>query len=246
MRSLQIAILFSASALLVACGGGGVASNVGGALNTVVGSVTGGNTDDKETGETKDEKDTKGQAAIVGTAAGAFIGSRVANNSLVGGLIGGAVGGLAGYKVGEEIARRKKAYKSQEDMIEKESENVSNWVSELQKTNAQLRKDIAGYKKRIAEINKKMKEDSSRKAALKKEKASIEKKYKAAKQALEGVEKEIEVTQALYNDAKKSPEAKNASKLKAWEGKIASLKKEKVQLNQRTNDLQSVSSTISV
>jgi outer membrane lipoprotein SlyB len=183
-----------------------------------------------------------------GTLAGAGLGAAL------GGLIGGKDGALwgaglgagVGFLVGNEVAARKQSYSTQEALITGETQRVSNLVQELENTNAILRQEITSYNTQINSLKAQMQRDSSKREQLRQKKVAIDKRYQQAKKSLQSTENELKTAEALHADTKKQAGGKNANELKQWEKRISSLRKQKVKLEQNTQQLQSVSNSISL
>lgn len=168
----------------------------------------------------------------------------------VGWLSGGStkkmlIGAAVGTGVGAAVASTKEAYKSQEDVIDKEIANISELLHKMKAVNAGLKQDIAAYRKQIAALKTQLRKDASKQADLDAQKASLTEKHADVKKAIEGVSNELDANQALYNKTQASVKTKaEKAHLKVWQGKIAALKKEKAQLEQHSGQLQTISNSL--
>jgi len=207
-----------------------------------------GFTKDDSAPDSEDASRTKTEGAVAGAALGALLGALAggSDNRAQGAAIGALLGGGAGYLAGSEVAKRKQAYANQEDLIAGETQRTLKTVQQLQSANADLQKDIAGYRRQIAKLNLDIKAGKDKKGELKAQKSKMDERYKQAKDALAGVEKEIETSEEMYQEAEKSADSKQSDGLKKWEKRIEELKAQKVRLEKNTGQLQDVSSSIAL
>lgn len=200
-------------------------------------------TNSEQTALENDQTRTRVEGTLLGAATGAVIGNLIGDNTKST-LLGAAIGGGVGYLVGDEVAKRKKAYATQEDLIENESKRTANLVDEVKQINQKLNSEIKSMQTQVALLATQEKQGKVQKAALEASKARVNQRYSETKQALEAVNKEIEIADSLYQDSK--TQNKNASKLKTWENRINALKQEKVALQKHTNQLEVVSQAINL
>jgi uncharacterized protein YcfJ len=232
------ALIFVSIIGLSACSGGG--AGIVPDMKTITSAFGGGDDKDKKE-QSDDSQNTKLQGAAVGAVLGGLIGY-LSGEDAKSALIGTAVGAGAGYVVGNEVAKRKKAYKNKEEMIAKESERTAKLVKEVRSINSGLRKDIKNYQKEARILQTKVAKGQAKKSHLRLQKKAVEKRYGEAKKALNAVDKELQVSEQLYADAKSEKKATGA--LKKWERRIAQLKKEKIALQRNSGQLQAVSKTL--
>ncbi|MEY3219171.1 MAG: hypothetical protein RIT27_528 [Pseudomonadota bacterium] len=191
-----------------------------------------------------DQSSTQMEGSLLGAGLGAALGGLI--NGRDGALWGAAAGAGVGFLVGNEVAKRKQSYSSQEALISGETQRVANLVQEIENTNAILRQDIASYNAQISSLKAQMQRDSSKREQLRQQKSKIDKRYQQAKKSLQAVENELKTAETLHADTKKQAAKKNVNELRHWENKINSLRSEKVKLEKNTQQLQSVSNTISL
>ena len=191
-----------------------------------------------------DQSSTQMEGSLFGAGLGAALGGLI--NGRDGALWGAAAGAGVGFLVGNEVAKRKESYSSQEALISGETQRVANLVQEIENTNAILRQDIASYNSQISNLKAQMHQDSSKRENLRQQKATVDKRYQQAKKSLKAVENELKTAETLHADTKKQAGSKNARELRNWENRINSLRSEKVKLERNTQQLQSVSNTISL
>ena len=239
-QKLTLVTIISGSILLGGCLSD--ATNVINSAGTAM--AVGQNSSDEQSSDDADRTRREGVVAgmVIGGAAGSLIGDGGTTNT----LLGTAVGGGVGYVVGNEVAKRKQAYANKEDLIDAESQRAQELIDEVRSVNSKLRKDIKAFEKQVKLLEKNVSEGKAEKVVLKEQKKSIDKRYKEAKDALNAVEKEIEISENLYADTQKAATADNQADLKKWQKRIDGLKKEKVALEKNTGQLQSVSESISV
>ncbi|EIJ43811.1 hypothetical protein BegalDRAFT_2983 [Beggiatoa alba B18LD] len=233
---MQSKILILSLSMTLALGGCAGIENYMGALT--------GNSNTNSSG-----MDDQTRTRVEGTALGATLGGLAGN--LIGDntnstLIGSTLGAGIGYVVADEVAKRKQAYKNQEELIATESQRTEELTRELKQVNSRLKVEITAYRSQISKLQKQAEKDASKKTQLSAQKALLDARYKESQQALKGINNELEVTQSLYTDAKSQATTTDQSKLNTWNQRISMLKQEKTQLEQQTNQLQALSSEIAV
>lgn len=227
-------------------GAGNVVSGMGSSISNMMGSSEEtDNTTDAEQAEADDQTRTRVEGTLIGMGVGALAGNLIGNDTSST-LIGTAIGGGVGYLVADEVARRKKEYKTKEKLIAAETSRTAELIKETQAINRQLKKEIGATKKAVATLQQQVKQGKAKQTALKAQKAAVDKRYKEAQQALTVVEKELEVTTDLYEDAKTEAVEADEKALAQWQNRIAQLKQEKNTLQTHTQQLESVSSAIAV
>ncbi len=197
----------------------------------------------EQTALENDQTRTRVEGTLLGAATGAVIGNLIGDDTKST-LLGAAIGGGVGYLVGDEIAKRKKSYATQEDLIENESKRAAKLVDEVKQVNQKLNSELKSMQSQVALLVAQEKQGKAQKAALEASKVRVNQRYSEAKQALEAVNKEIEISDSLYQDSK--TQSKSASKLQTWENRINALKQEKVALQKHTNQLEAVSQAVNL
>lgn len=184
-----------------------------------------------------DSQRTIAEGSLVGLAAGLLTGKGDAKHAVVGAAVGTGVGAL--------VANTKEDYKNQEDQIDKEIASLNEILHKLKVVNAGLKQDITSYRKQIAQLKKQVSVDASKKADLEAQKAVVDEKNDTVKKALGDVSDELKSQEDSYANTKASVRTKfEKAHLKVWQSKIASLKKEKAQLEQHSGQLQSLSNSL--
>ncbi len=193
--------------------------------------------------------DDGNRTRVEGTALGALLGAGLGvalGGDAESAAIGAAIGAAGGFALGNEIAKRKKRYKTKEDLIAGESTHLSNVLQETKNTNQALRKDIKQYKKEVKGLKAKLKQNKAQKNSLKHIKTKIDQRHSNTQKSLQAVNNELKTTQALYDDTQKTAGSQDKKSLKTWQGRIKQLKAQKVQLENNTQQLQAVSNTIAL
>jgi uncharacterized protein YcfJ len=98
--------------------------------------------------QTRTRAEGAGAGALLGAGIGAIIGNQ-SGRAWEGALIGGAVGGLGGLAVGDHVARKKAAYKSQEAWL-------NACIAQAEKTNAHARSYNASLSGKISNLEQKI------------------------------------------------------------------------------------------
>ncbi len=190
---------------------------------------------------TRTQAEGAGFGALLGAGIGAALGGDAKSTA-----IGAAIGGLGGFVLGNEIAKRKQKYKTQEDLIAGESAHLATVLRDTQAVNKSLSADIKSYRRDINSLNAKLKQGKTQQARLKEKKAEIDKRYANAQKSLQAVNNELETTQALHKEAHSKADKGSAQPLNTWNSRINQLKAQKVQLEKNTQQLQAVSNTIAL
>lgn len=192
-----------------------------------------------------DSTRTKAEGAGIGALLGAGIGAALGGDAKSA-AIGAAIGGLGGFVLGNEIAKRKQKYKTQEDLIAGESQHIANVLRETRATNKALSSDIKNYRRQVNSLNAKLKQGKTQKARLQTKKAEIDQRYASAQKSLAAVDNELKTAKALHKETQNKAGQGNAKQLERWNSRIRQLKAQKVQLEKNTQQLQAVSNTIAL
>lgn len=151
-----------------------------------------------------DQNRTKAEGTTVGAVAGGLLGL------VIGGEKGAAIGALAGagvgFLAGNEIAKRKKAYASNEDFLNAEIAGTQEFNSTTLAYNKKMTKDIAVLQKESKHLRARYDKGKVAKSALAAKSKNLQKQI-ADNQKLEAtLAKELEVqTEILAQEKKDRP-----------------------------------------
>jgi len=193
-------------------------------------------------------KDDGTQTKVEGAGIGALLGAGL--GAALGGRDGAAIGALAGgglgFLLGNEVAKRKEQYATQEDLIAGESQHTAEILQSTRSVNSTLQSDIRDYKRQVSSLSAQIRKDSSKKSALQAHKSTVDKRHAEAVKALHSVDAELQTAESLYSDASKNADKSSKGDLNNWNKRIKALKAEKVKLEKNTKQLQAVSNTIAL
>jgi ABC-type transporter Mla subunit MlaD len=146
------------------------------------------------------------------------------------------------------VAKRKKAYATREALLEGETRRTAQFVAEIKKVNKSLRGDIKTYKRQIAQLKRNTRESYANNRQLQTKLAEVQNRKKEASEALAGIDNELKIARAMYDEAK-TIKAKNAAaakrKLDEFNNKIAALEREKNELKKYEGELLAMETAIS-
>lgn len=195
---------------------------------------------------TDDQTRTRTEGMIGGALLGSLASQFSTDNAFTDTLLNSGITSAAGYVIGDEVAKRKQAYKDKEALIEGESQRTADTIAEVQKANTALEKDIKVQRQAIKQLQKQAAKDASKREELSARKQALQEQHKQAKKALKGVNNELETEQLLYKDAKQSASASDQASLAQWNKRIQALKAEKVALERNSGQLQALSDSIAL
>ncbi len=170
-----------------------------------------------------DQTATRAQGAGAGAALGAGVGL-LAGKDARSAIIGAGLGGFAGLVLGDTVARKKADYVSTEAMIAKEHEIVRQNADEVARYNASLRAHIDQLSVEVAALEAKAATSRDRRIQTAKLRTQAEQDLASAHQRLVGVNKELQITMALYEEAEAE---RSATELADWNEEIQNLEQRK-------------------
>jgi uncharacterized protein YcfJ len=191
-----------------------------------------------------DADTTRAQGAGVGALVGGLLGYAITGDAK-GALIGAAVGGGTGYIVGNEVAKRKQKYASEEDFLDAEIASAREYNATARSYNRQLRNDIAQLEKQTKSLEARYKSGRATKTQMEKERSSVQKQIASSKKVYENLKKEYDIKVAVLEDRRKSKGAGDPY-VKQLQNEIASLKKNMDQLEAQSVQLAQLDDRLSV
>ena len=195
---------------------------------------------------TRTRAEGAGTGAVIGAVAGGILGQIIGGDTkgtLVGAAIGAAIGGAGGYAYGDHVAGQKAKYAQEEDWLDACIVQAQQKNQELVAYNQDLRQQIATLKQETAVLKKKYKDKATRVAKLKKKKAATDTLLENANKELASARQELEAQQSVKVEAEKSGKGDFAETL---DGEISQLKSNIRELEKRTEELASMSASMSV
>ena len=189
---------------------------------------------------TNESMDDQTQTKVEGTAIGALLGAALgaAIGGKNGALIGAAVGAGGGYLVGNEVAKRKAKYASDEDFMDAEINNIAQYNQSARKYNQTLAKEIHSLNSQVADLEKKYRQGKVNKSQLIDKKKTVQKRIAGNTQMLNDLQKEYEVNVAILDDRKQSKGAADIY--------VKKLQKEVFALNKNIQVLQTSSTQLAL
>jgi uncharacterized protein YcfJ len=198
----------------------------------------GGSTDVEETSQDTGRADrtrTRVEGAAFGALLGGLIGG-LAGGDAKGALIGAGAGAAVGFIVGNEIARRKKQYATEEEFLNAEIKTAEEFNMTATEYNHQLRQHIAELDSSTTALMARYQQGVASKSEIEARRAEITTKIEESKQVEENLQKEYDVKVAVYEEQK----AKRASD----DTYLISLQKEIKQLDENIVALQTGSAEL--
>ncbi len=210
-----------------------------------VGMLLGGCANIKDDG-TRTRVEGTGTGAAIGAVAGGVLGQIIGGDTkstVVGAAIGAAVGGAAGYAYGDHVAGQKEKYAKEEDWLDACIVQARQKNQEIVAYNQDLVRQIGELKKETAALKKKYKDKNTRIAKLKEKKAATDALLESTNKQLAGAKHELEAQQSVKAEAEKSGKGDFAVTL---DGELEQLKGNIKELEKRTEELASMSASMSV
>jgi uncharacterized protein YcfJ len=192
---------------------------------------------------TSDQTRTKAEGAGVGALVGGLLGYAIGDGR--GAVIGAALGAGAGYLVGNEVAKRKKAYATTEEFLDAEIASTQEYNETAVAYNNRLMKDIKALEKECAALRAKYDKGQVDKKTLLARSDALQKKIDDAKKLEETLAKELEVQTAILAQEKKSRPADDQY-IARLEKEVAALQKNLDKLREGSSQLAQIDQRLSV
>jgi hypothetical protein len=183
-----------------------------------------------------DQQRTQAEGAAAGAVIGALIGYAIDKEQ--GAAIGALVGGGAGFVVGNEIAKRKKAYANTEDFLNAQIARVAEFNRTTLAYNNKLRREIASLDRESRRLQAQYKSGAVQKQALASKRNALQEKIAGSKKLEQTLVQEQKVQSQILAEERKTRPAndpyirKLESEVKTLQGNIETLRSNNTQLAQ--------------
>lgn len=194
-------------------------------------------------GETGTREEDQTQTKVQGTALGALLGAGIgyAVGGKEGAAWGAALGAGTGFLLGNEVAKRKNQYASQEQAIAEETAWNAQFAQQVHESNRQLAQDIRAYDQEIKQLKTALKKGQATQADLTRQKTKIADQKKQAEQALQVVKDQLSESNQKYASYSKGGDP---AATKDWKAQIGKLEKEKKTLESSITELSAMNSRL--
>ena len=183
-----------------------------------------------------DQQRTQAEGAAAGAVIGALIGYAIDKEQ--GAAIGAVIGGGAGFVVGNEIAKRKKAYANTEDFLNAQIARVAEFNRTTLAYNNKLRREIASLDRESKRLQAQYKSGAVQKQALVSKRNALNEKIASSKKLEQTLVQEQKVQSQILAEERKTRPAndpyirKLESEVKTLQGNIETLRSNNTQLAQ--------------
>jgi len=183
-----------------------------------------------------DQKRTQAEGAAAGAVIGALIGYAIDKEQ--GAAIGALIGGGAGFVVGNEIAKRKKAYANTEDFLNAQIARVAEFNRTTLAYNDKLRREIASLDRESKRLQAQYKSGAIKKQTLVSKRNALNEKIASSKKLEQTLVQEQQVQSQILAEERKTRPAndpyirKLEREVKTLQGNIDTLRSNNTQLAQ--------------
>ena len=183
-----------------------------------------------------DQQRTQAEGAAAGAVIGALIGYAIDKEQ--GAAIGAVIGGGAGFVVGNEIAKRKKAYANTEDFLNAQIARVAEFNRTTLAYNNKLRREIASLDRESKRLQAQYKSGAVQKQALVSKRNALNEKIASSKKLEQTLIQEQKVQSQILAEERKTRPAndpyirKLEREVKTLQGNIDTLRSNNTQLAQ--------------
>ncbi len=190
-----------------------------------------------------DQTRTRSEGAAGGALLGALAGLAVGDTE--GAIIGALAGAGIGFFVGNEIAKRKAKYASEEDFLNGEINYMAQLNDTTRQYNQKLASDIRKLKIEADSLRASYERDRVKKDKLAKKKAALQKKIAKNNKMLKDLEKEYKINVAILDEQKKKGKEKDPQ-VARLEQEVEILKKNIEALQKNAQQLAEIDERLSV
>ncbi len=205
-----------------------------------------GGTKGEDNKSSSDQKRTRTEGAMLGGILGGVIGLAAGgSNKAVGALIGAAVGAGAGYLVGNEIAKRKQKYASEEEFLDAEIENTEEFNRTAREYNETLRAQIEELDKTSTEIMSQYKAGLTSRDELESKRAEVRRELTRSEEFYNQLKKEYDIKLAICEEQKKK-RGQDDEYLAKIEAEIMALRNNLEELSAESKQLASLDERLTI
>jgi len=183
-----------------------------------------------------DQQRTQAEGAAAGAVLGALVGYAIDRER--GAAIGALIGGGAGFVVGNEIAKRKKAYANTEDFLNAQIARVAEFNRTTLAYNDKLRREIASLDRETKRLQAQYKSGAVKKQTLVSKRNALNEKIAGSKKLEQTLVQEQQVQSQILAEERKTRPAndpyirKLEREVKTLQGNIDTLRSNNTQLAQ--------------
>ncbi|WP_029134329.1 glycine zipper domain-containing protein [Sedimenticola selenatireducens] len=149
-----------------------------------------------------DSQRTKTEGAVFGALLGGLIGLAAGDEK--GAVIGAAVGAGAGYLIGNEIAKRKEAYATNEDFLDAETARTAEFNQTAKAQHQRLRTEIAALDTETAALRKQYKSGKANRDQLLAKQKQLNEKIAKNQEFESTLQKEYEINSEILAEERKT------------------------------------------
>lgn len=195
---------------------------------------------------TRTRTEGTGAGAAIGAFTGAIIGQIAGGSTeatLLGAAIGGAIGGIGGYAYGDHVAKQKEKYATEEDWFDACIAEAKRSNEEIILYNQNLEKEIQTLRDDTDALQRKYTDSDKKNSKLQEKKKEMNGLLELANNELAAAKIEIEAQNSVVADATQSGQNDYVETL---DSEIASLRANIKELENQTEELASLSASMSV
>lgn len=193
-----------------------------------------------------DQKRTRAEGAGVGALIGGVLGYALGGKDKTKGtVIGAMLGAGAGYLVGNEVAKRKQKYASEEEFLDAEIQNAAEFNRTAREYNKSLRVQIAELDKTSMELKAQYKAGIASKQDLENKRTEVQSKLTKSEKFYKQLQKEYDIKMAIYQEQREERPQDDAYLVKL-EKEIIELRKNLDQLNKESKQLASIDERLTI
>ena len=192
-----------------------------------------------------DETRTKTEGAAVGALVGGLLGVAFGGDHRAeAAFIGAALGAGTGYIVGNEIAKRKKEYATEEEFLDGEIASAREFNQTAEKYNLSLEQDVERLDRETLALKAQYDADRISRDQMEEERAQIATKIDSSNKVLEDLRKEQEIKVAIYEEQQQKRPSDDAY-VTQLEQELELLKENIDTLNQHSEQLARIDDRLS-
>lgn len=192
-----------------------------------------------------DETRTKAEGAAMGALVGGLLGAAIGyDNRGQAVLIGAVLGAGTGYLVGNEIAKRKGEYASEEEFLDGEIASAREFNQTAEAYNASLEQDIERLDRETLALRDQYDADRISHDRLEQERELVAKKIESSSKVLKDLGEEQEIKVAIYEEQKEKRPSDDAYVVQLEE-ELRLLKENIETLNQHSQQLARIDDRLS-